>query len=110
MKKTILALVLVLAMLVPSFGMAAFTDGTYTAEAKGMMGPVAVTVTVEGGAIAAVTADVSGETPAIAGGVPDVLVPAIIAAQSTEVDGVASATVTSNAIKAAVQMCLALCK
>ena len=106
MKKTILALALVLAMLVPSFGMAAFTDGTYTAEAKGMMGPVAVTVTVEGGAIAAVTADVSGETPAIAGGVPDAMIPAIIAAQSAEVDGVTGATVTSSAVKAAVKACL----
>ena len=103
MKKTILALALVLAMLVPSFGMAAFTDGTYSAEAKGMMGPVAVTVTIEGGAITAVTADVSGETPAIAGGVPDAVIPAIIAAQGAEVDGVAGATVTSSAIKAAVK-------
>ena len=107
MKKNILSLVLVLALLVPSFGMAAaYTDGAYSAAAKGMLSDVAVTVTVEGGAITAVTADVSGETPAIAGGVPDVLIPAIIAAQSAEVDGVASATMTSNAIKAAVQMCL----
>ena len=107
MKKNILALVLVLALLVPSFGMAAaYTDGAYAAAAKGMLSDVAVTVTIEGGAVTAVTADVSGETPTIAAGVPDALIPAIIAAQSAEVDGVAGATMTSNAIKAAVQMCL----
>ena len=107
MKKNILSLVLVLALLVPSFGMAAaYTDGAYSAAAKGMLSDVAVTVTVEGGAITAVTADVSGETPAIAGAAIEKVTAAIVANNDVTVDAVAGATLTSNRIMNAAAACL----
>ena len=107
MKKSIIALVLALCMIMPACGMAAaYTPGTYEAEATGMMGPVKVTVTVSETEITDIIADVSGETESIAAPVPEALKSAILAAQSAEVDGVAGATMTSNAIKAAVQKCL----
>ncbi len=106
MRKSIVALVLVLCMVMPACAMAAYTPGTYEAEANGMMGPVKVTVTVTENEITDVTADVSGETESIAAPVPEAMKAAILAAQSTEVDGVAGATMTSNGIKAAVQKAL----
>ena len=107
MRKSIIALMLAVCMLMPAMGMAAaYTPGTYEAEANGMMGPVKVTVTVTETEITDVTADVSGETESIAAPVPEALKAAILAAQSAEVDGVAGATMTSNGIKAAVQKAL----
>ena len=76
-------------------------DGTFSAEAQGFGGPVSVTVTVEGGEITAVAIEGSGETPALGGVAVDTMDDAILAAQTPNVDGVAGATVTSTAIRAA---------
>lgn len=107
MKRTIVALVLALALIVPSFGMAAaYTAGTYEAEAQGFSSAVKVTVTVSESEITALTVDCSGDTPGIGAAAGEPMIAAITAAQSTEVDGVSGATMTSNAIKAAVQKAL----
>ena len=103
--KKILALVLALCMMLPAMVMAQ-TPGTYTAEAKGFASDVKVTVTLTETGIADVTLDVSGETPAIGGAAADALKAAILEKQSAEFDAVAGATVTSNAVKAALQKCL----
>ena len=103
--KKILALVLALCMMVPAMALAQ-TAGTYTAEAKGFASDVKVTVTLTETGIADVTLDVSGETPAIGGAAADALKAAILEKQSAEFDAVAGATVTSNAVKAALQKCL----
>ncbi len=103
--KKILALVLVLCMMLPAMAMAQ-TPGTYTAEAKGFASNVVVTLVVTENGIADVTLDVSGETPAIGGAAADALKASILEKQSAEIDVVAGATVTSNAVKAAVQKCL----
>ena len=80
--------------------------GTYTASANGM-GEVTVTVTVdEAGTITDVTADGPGETPGIGTNAIEQLPAAILEAQSADVDAVASATITSNAILTAVRDCL----
>lgn len=42
---------------------ATYTDGTYTASAKGCLSDVAVTVTITGGKVTGVNIDASGETP-----------------------------------------------
>ena len=78
----------------------------YTATAKGFGGDVIVTLTVDGGTItdAAVTGD--SETPAIGGAALDTLKSQLIEAQSAEIDGVAGATVTTNAVKAAAKTAL----
>ena len=103
--KKILALVLALCMMLPAMAMAQ-TPGTYTAEAKGFASDVKVTVTLTEDGIADVTLDVSGETPAIGGAAADALKAAILEKQSAEIDVVAGATVTSNAVIAALQKCL----
>ena len=76
-------------------------DGTYKAEAQGFGGPVSVEITVEGGQIAAVSITGEMETPALGGVAVDTMDDAILSAGTPNVDGVAGATVTSTAIRAA---------
>ena len=82
---------------------AAYTDGEYTAEGKGIGGAVPVTVTVEGGKVAEVTVGDNSETQGIGSKAIEQLPEAIVAANGTEgVDAVSGATVTSKAIFTAV--------
>ncbi|MDO5299798.1 MAG: FAD-dependent oxidoreductase [Clostridia bacterium] len=106
--KKILVLVLVLALALPVCGAAeaAYTPGTYTAGAQGMLSTVEATVTVSESEITAVEIDSSGETAGLGTEVAVPLGEAILAAQSTQVDSIAGATVSSDAAKAAVQKCL----
>ncbi|MDO5376809.1 MAG: FAD-dependent oxidoreductase [Clostridia bacterium] len=106
MKKGIWALFL--ALMLPACGLAeaVYTPGTYTAGAQGMLSTVEVTVTVSDSAITEVTIDASGETPDLGTEVAAPLSEAILAAQSADVDGIAGATVSSNAVKQALQKCL----
>ena len=85
----------------------AFADGsTYTATVQGFGGPVTVTATIEDGKITAVTADGPNETPD-RGGVACATIPVrIVEANSVAVDGVSGATMTSNAIFAAMDQIL----
>ena len=105
----LLALTLVLGTaLMPVGAMAeqALADGTYTGAANGMGGAVNVTVTVEGGKITSVEVGEHQETAGISDPAIEQVPAAIVEAQSTDVDGVAGATVTSDAIKAAVDAAL----
>ncbi len=80
-----------------------FKDGVYTGSAAGFNGPIKVEVTVSGGAIALVEILEQDETPFIAKAALEKIPTAIVEAQSWDVDGVSGATVTSEAIKAAVE-------
>ena len=92
MKKTIVALVLALALIVPSFGMAAaYTAGTYEAEAQGFSSAVKVSVTVSESEITALTVDCSGDTPGIGAAAGEPMVEAILAAQATREERLAAA-------------------
>lgn len=106
MKKSIIALMLAACMFVPAMGMAAYTPGEYTAEAQGFSSAVKATVTVDGETITGVTLDVSGETPNVGGAQGEALAAAVMEKQSADIDVIAGATLTSNAVKAAVQKCL----
>ena len=88
-------------------GTAGVKDGTYTAQVQGFAGPVTVWVTVRGGAIADVQAQGLQETPGKGSVAIDEMPGRMVAANSTAVDGVAGATVTSDALKAAVEKALA---
>ena len=83
---------------------AAYTDGDYTAEGKGIGGKVPVTVTVKDGKIATVTVGDNSETQGIGSKAIEQLPDAIVKANGTEgVDAVSGATVTSKAIFSAVE-------
>ncbi len=112
MKKLSLLLVLVLVL----FSFAACSKGepaaggeakTLTGTAEGFGGEVKVTVTVNGDDITAVEAVGEGETPGIGSEAIDKIPSLIVEADSTKVDVVAGATVTSNAIIEAVNNALA---
>ena len=81
-------------------------DGVYTGSANGMGGALEVSVTVEGGKLTSVEVLSHKETPGISDPALEKLPAAIVEAQSTEVDGVAGATITSGAIKEAVAAAL----
>lgn len=85
---------------------AAYTPGTYVATANGMF-QIKAEVTVDESTVTAVVLDLSNETPGIGQGIGDELAGQILAAQSAEIDGVSGATITTQAVKAAVADCLA---
>ena len=75
---------------------------TYTASAAGIESDVSVTVTVDkSGTIKDVSVDGSGETPGVGADIGDVITQQILDAQSADIDGIAGATITSNAVKTA---------
>ena len=107
--KVFLSLLLVLALLVglvPAVAETTLTDGTYTGTGKGMHSNIAVTVTVEDGAITSVTVDSQDETPGVSDPAFEQIPAAIVAAGNTDVDTVAGATLTSNGIFEAVNNAL----
>ena len=107
--KVFLSLLLVLALLVglvPAVAETTLTDGTYTGTGKGMHSNIAVTVTVEDGAITSVTVDSQDETPGVSDPAFEQIPAAIVAAGNTDVDTVAGATLTSNGIIEAVNNAL----
>ncbi|MBQ6374249.1 MAG: FAD-dependent oxidoreductase [Clostridia bacterium] len=106
MKKT-LVLILALAMLFGCANAFAMTDGTYTGTADGRNGPVTVEVTISGDAIGKIEVVSHEETSGIGTNATDTLPDAIVASQSLGVEAVAGATVTSEAILAAVADCVA---
>ncbi len=82
---------------------AQFKDGVYQETVKGHNADIVVEVTVENGYIIKIAAIKNEETATIFAGVEEQLIPEMIYQQSTEVDAIASATVSSKAMKEAVQ-------
>ncbi|MDO4475195.1 MAG: FAD-dependent oxidoreductase [Lachnospiraceae bacterium] len=82
-----------------------YTPGTYTATAQGI-DIVTVTATFDANSITDIVLDVSRETPDIGGVAADELVAQCLAAQSADIDGVSGATLTSKAVKEALQSCI----
>ena len=85
----------------------AMEDGTFSGSAQGLESTVTVDLTVADGAISDVQVDVSGETAGIGAEIGDEVIAQILEAQSAEIDGVAGATITSDAVKAAAAAALA---
>ena len=80
-----------------------FKDGTYTAVGTGIGGDVEVIAEIKDGEIVSIVLGEHGETEGIFEAAVDGVIPEIIKGQTTEVDVVANATVTSNAIIEAVE-------
>ena len=85
---------------------AVYTPGTYTATAEGYHSTVTVTVTFDETRITEVIVDASGETENIGAAAGERLAEQVLSAQSSAIDGVAGATSTSKAVKAAVADCI----
>ena len=88
-----------------STGEAIYTTGTYTGTATGI-GEVKVTMTFSETAITDVVIDASNETESIGGVAAPTLKDALMAAQSTEIDNISGATITTNAVKKAAASCI----
>lgn len=81
-------------------------DGTYEGSAEGHNGSIAVSVQVVDHHITAVRVVEHSETEGIADQAIDQVPIAILSADDTNVDAISGATVTSNAIKTAVENAL----
>lgn len=79
-----------------------YTPGTYEAEAQGFGGAVTASVTVDEVYITELKLTGEGETPEIGGAALGTLQSEILKQQTTEIDGVSGATITSDAVKEAV--------
>ena len=82
-----------------------YTPGTYTATAKGMS-QITATVTFDANTITKVELDLSGETESIGAAAKDKLIEQIMNAQTSQIDGVTGATITSKAVQNAVADCI----
>ena len=80
----------------------AFTAGEYTATADGYNGPVEVKVTFSDSAITAIEVVNSVETAHVGTPAFDIMIPDMIAANGTGVDGVSGATFSGRALRNAV--------
>jgi len=83
-----------------------FTAGIYNAFAFGYYGDIHVAVTFTVDAIEAIAVTSHEETPMFANMAFGVMIPAMLAAQSYDVDIVASATYTSEALREAVRLAI----
>ena len=101
--KKLLSLVLICLLAIPAFACAQ----VFEAASAGFGGEVKVALTIEDGKI--VDAKVTGdsETPGIGAAALEPLAAQLVAAGSAEIDGVAGATVTSDAVRAAAAAALA---
>jgi len=84
-----------------------FVPGTYSATAKGMESDVKVTITVDDSSITDVAVDVSGETQGIGAAIGDTVCQQILEMQSSAIDGVSGATVSSQAVRDALDAAIA---
>lgn len=84
----------------------ALVPGTYTADAQGMMGPVPVTVTVTDREITMISVGPNRETPGVGAVAAPMTASRMVEAQSTAVDLVSGATLTSRAVIEAVEKAL----
>lgn len=104
MKLSLLATSVLLAAV--SAGAYAYTPGTYTAAIAGQNGPVKVEVTTSADKTLSVKIIDQKETEGIGSKAVAALPSEIVKAQSADVQGIAGASVSSAAIKKAVQECL----
>ena len=106
--RKMVSMVLAFALVLSAFAAYALElpDGVYTGTGAGMHSNIVVDVTVKDGKITSVDVVSHNETPGISDAAIETIPAAIVEAQSTDVDAVATATFTSNGIKEAVDNAL----
>ena len=105
--KKLLSILLTLALLVTGFALAEGERVTAKGVGQGIDGDVVVQVEADANTIYTVEVLEQNETPGIGSVAVEKLPGAIVAANSIAVDGIAGATVTSDAIKNAIRQALA---
>ena len=107
--KKLLSCILTLALVLCSMGVMAegFTAGTYTGTAQGFGGEITATVTLSDSEMTAIDVVGEGETAGLGSVAIEQLPGKMLAAQTPNVDAMSGATVTSEAIAAAVTAALA---
>lgn len=88
----------------------AWKDGTYNGKAEGVHGDIEVSVEISGGKIAKVNITSENETEGVSDLAIEQIPAAIVEKQSTEVEVVAGASVSSKAIITAVEAALSQAK
>jgi urocanate reductase len=83
-----------------------YKEGTYSSTGKGFGGNITVTMQFSKTAITDVKITGEKETPAMGGRAVSELPAKILKAQSSEVDGISGATISSTAIKTAAAACI----
>lgn len=81
-------------------------DGVYTGAAQSFNGELKLEVTVSGGRVVGINVVSHNDTPGVSDGAFEQVIPAIIEAQSADVDAASGATVTSKAIMKAFEAAL----
>lgn len=76
----------------------AYTPGTYTVSVDGHNGEICLAVEMTADAIASIKVLSHSETTGLGDAAMDKVIAAIVAANNADVDAVASATVSSNAV------------
>ena len=105
--KKILSIILVLCMMIPCMAMAeGAADGAYSTVCKGFYGDFPVTVTIADGKIADIAWEGSQETPELGGAALTLMAADMIEKNTSGVDSVSGATVTSAVFRMAVADCL----
>ena len=114
MKKRIIALLAACSLVLSLAGCgqtgassSAGVSGSFTGTAKGMGGDVTVTLTLENSVITGCEAEGKDETPGIGDKAIEQVTADIVKNNSVEVDAMAGATITSDAVKAAAAAALA---
>ena len=104
--KKFLAILLCLLLALPATGAWAennmMADGTYTASAQGMDGPVDIELTVKDNEITEITVVEDNETAGVGVKALEIIPAKVVETQSLAVDSVSGATISSAAIKAAI--------
>ncbi len=85
---------------------AGVADGVYTGTAEGFGGEIFAEVTIAGGAITDVKVTGDSETEGLGSVAVEKIPGRVVAAQSTAVDGIAGATISSDAVKMAINSAL----
>ena len=107
MKKRLLCIIAALMLILCASACAeTYADGVFVGSAAGMDSVITVTLTIETGRITDAVIDVSGETKGIGDVTGEELSRQILESQSSVIDGVSGATVTSTAVSQAVQNAL----
>lgn len=105
--KKLFSIVLALCLMLPCLALAdGATDGVYSAVCKGFYGDFNVNVTIADGKLADIAWEGAQETPELGGAALEIMSQNMVAANTSGVDSVSGATVTSAVFRAAVNDCL----